>query len=160
MFDSVSSRPVTTDKQKFAYIVQEALGVQLAAQAGMTPETSTMMVNYLDQRHQRARMEAARIAEEVPEIKALGKAGQAPLMSVFYTNSAQSLRQMAKEWVSIPNEEDREFLLMVADSRESIAHALNKDFKKAEEAAELARERGFTMIAKKCPTEVGKRGQA
>lgn len=159
MFDALVPQ-VLTPKQKFAAIVQEGLAVQLSAQAGMSKEISEVMVTYLSRRHALARQEAAQIAEETPEIKAMGKPGQAPLMSVFYMNSAKALREMAREWVTIQKEEDREFLLMVAESREAIAHALVKNFTLAEEAMGKARERGFVMISKKCPVAAGKRGQA
>ena len=99
MFDAMVPQ-VLTPKQKFAAIVQEGLAVQLSAQAGMSKEIFEVIVTYLSRRHELARQESARIAEETPEIKAMGKPGQAPLMSVFYMNSAKALREMARETMS------------------------------------------------------------
>lgn len=140
---------VLTAKQKLNYIVTEAMGIHLLAEEGLEAKALEDMTAIVRRSHQKARAAAEALAEENEEIRVLGKRGQAPTMSVFYEHSADELTLLAADAVRTPGDNDRELLLMVADSRRGIAHALVHNFKVAERCLSDARFRGIKLLQDK-----------
>lgn len=138
--------PVSEEGKKQRALIQEAMSAYIAASAGLTPEVRNSTVTLLSASHARARVVAQELVDGDAELRREGKGGHRPTLSVFYQQSANTLRSMAGDSLGIPEETDRELLLLIADTRESIAWTMVKCFDKAEAAMGSARMRSTRLI--------------
>lgn len=149
--------PISPDGMKQRRLIQEAMTAYISASAGLTDEVRNATVTILSASHERAKSAALELSESDADLKKEGSAGHRPTLSVFYHRSASLLRGMAEDSLGIPEETDRELLLLIADTRESIAWTMVKCFDKAEAAMANARMRSIKLVEDRLrPTTVSK----